>query len=787
MPTEATAARRWSLALAWAVLLALAAAFAGLFLQTSGDLRLFMPAPQTPAQRLLMNELGEGPGARLLLLALQGAEPEQLAERSRALREALIERAEFAWVGNGDEGLEAIPEALRAYRFVLSPGPSEGSLDAAALHTALRSRLADLGSPASMLVAPLLPHDPTLETLRVLDAWTPEHSPTLFDGVWFSADGTRALLLAETTAAGFDPQGQAAAVAVLQAAHAEVLAGQGDGATDSLEASGPGAFAVLMAERTRGEATLLGGAASIGLFLLLLLAYRGLQAPLLGALPLASAAVAGLLATALVFGEVHGITLAFGFTLIGVAQDYPVHLFSHRRLGEPAQVSARALWPTLATGVGSTCVAYLTFFASGVPGLQQLAVFTIVGLGTAALTTRYALPRLLGPVRRDVGDGVWPRRLQGALQRVPRMRWLAPLLAAGCALVLLFGPAPWWQDDLARLTPVPPELLARDRALRSELGAPDVRWMLVQDAADAEQALQRSEGLLPALQDLRAAGAIEGFDLAARYLPSAAVQATRRAALPEPAALAQALASAQAGTPFKPGAFDAFLAEVEHARTLPPLRLQDLAGTPLELRAGALLVEREGRALALVSLSGVRDPAALQALADAHPGLSALDLKAAAESLASAWRGQVLWALVGAALLLSLTVWAGLRDLRRAARVLLPMALGTALLLAILHGAGVPLTLFHLVSLVLAAGLGLDYALFFEHASHSAEIQRRTLHALLVCSISTLLVFALLGLSSIPVLRAIGSTVALGVCCHFVLCLLLLARPSTPTADTARA
>jgi predicted exporter len=26
------------------------------------------------------------------------------------------------------------------------------------------------------------------------------------------------------------------------------------------------------------------------------------------------------------FGAVHGITLAFGFTLIGVAQDYPLHL-----------------------------------------------------------------------------------------------------------------------------------------------------------------------------------------------------------------------------------------------------------------------------------------------------------------------------------------------------------------------------------------------------------------------------------------------------------------------------
>ena len=114
-------------------------------------------------------------------------------------------------------------------------------------------------------------------------------------------------------------------------------------------------------------------------------------------MPLASAGLAGLGAVALLFDGVHGITVAFGFTLIGVAQDYPIHLFSHQRAGVSPWASVRALWPTLATGVVSTCIAYLTFFVSGVDGLKQLAVFTIVGLGTAALTTRFLLPALVDP------------------------------------------------------------------------------------------------------------------------------------------------------------------------------------------------------------------------------------------------------------------------------------------------------------------------------------------------------------------------------------------------------
>ncbi len=797
------AARRWTLALAWALALAALGAFAAARLQASGDLRLFMPEPRTPEQRLLMHELGEGPGARLLLVALAGAPIEVLAERSRALRARLDGDPAFAFVGNGDDGLEDIPEALRAYRYVLGAPRDDGAalpgqpLDAAGLRAALASRLADLGSPAGMLVAPLLPTDPTLETLRVLEAWTPAHAPRLVDGTWASADGQLALLLVGTTAAGFDPPGQAAALQALRDAHAAVLAEEAEAsgapAEGTLEASGPGAFSVLMAGRTRAEASALGAAATLGLVALLALAYRGLALPLLGALPLASAAVVGLAATALVFGEVHGITLAFGFTLIGVAQDYPVHLFSHLRPGEAPRDAVRRVWPTLATGVASTCVAYLTFFVTGVPGLQQLAVFTIAGLGAAALATRVGLPRVLGPRTRDVADAAWPARLQRGLARLPRLRGLAPALAAAALAVIALAPTPWWEDDLGRLTPVPVELLQRDRALRAELGAPDVRWMLVLEAADAEGALAAGEALAPRLQALVEDGAIAGFDLAARTLPSAAIQAARQAALPTPAALAAALAEAQAGTPFRAGAFDGFLADVERARTQPPLRPADLAGTPLGLRLDALLLARDGRTLALVSLTGVERPDALAALAAEVPGLALLDLKATAESLAGAWRGQVLLALALAAALLSATVWIGLRDARRGLRVLAPMALGTLLVLAALHGAGVSLTLFHLVALVLAAGLGLDYALFFEHAAHAREraaddaaaaaAERRTLHALLVCTASTLLVFALLGLSSIPVLRAIGLTVGLGVVTHFTLALLLLRpRPSAARA-----
>jgi predicted hotdog family 3-hydroxylacyl-ACP dehydratase len=182
----------------------------------------------------------------------------------------------------------------------------------------------------------------------------------------------------------------------------------------------------------------------------------------------------------------------------------------------------------------------------------------------------------------------------------------------------------------------------------------------------------------------------------------------------------------------------------------------------------------------LVTFSGVQDVAALRAFAAAAgDNVRLLDTKGESEALVAAQRTRMLWTLAVASLLLIGVIAFALRSKSRVYRVLAPMALTTLIVLAALRGSGVSLNLFHLIALILAAGLGLDYALFFEHAAADRAEQRRTLHAVLVCSLSTLMVFALLTISDVPVLRAIGVTVTLGVVFNFVLAL-LLTRPSTP-------
>lgn len=765
--------KRIAFALLWLALLAIGGWWLGNHLQLSGDLRKFMPDAQTPAQKLLLDELGEGPGSRLLLVALSDADPKTLATQSQKLRATLAKDDAFELVANGDAGLEAIPERLRPYRYLLSPTLDTRRFDADFLADALQQRLQDLGSPAAALIEPLVGSDPTLETLRVAEALQPAHAPQRLYDVWFDKAGKRALLLLQTRAAGFDPSGQKLAVDAIHGAFEKVR----DDSGSRLLVSGPGAFSVEIGSRTQDEAQWIGSLDTIGLILLLVVAYRSWKIPLFGILPLASAGLAGLAAVALLFDGVHGITVAFGFTLIGVVQDYPIHLFSHQRPGVTPAQNARAIWPTLATGVVSTCIAYVTFLFSGVDGLKQLAVFTIAGLAAAALSTRLLLPALIDPAPRDVADSKLLARLWMWVERLPRPRWSLAWLAVAALLAIVFAPGAFWQNDLSKLTPVPADALARDAVLRNELGAPDVRYVMTLRERDAEAALEASERLRPALDRLVADGAIDGYDMAAHYLPSAAVQRARQRKLPDTRALQTVLDKALADSPFRADAFAGFVADVAEAKRAPPLTPRDLGGTPLATSVDGLLLTGDDHATALVSLSGLHDPAAVARVAAAN-GAQLLDMKAASESLVAAYRGRVLVALAVAALLLLATVWIALRTPRRVWRVLLPMTLTTLVIVAVLRGFGVELNLFHLVALILAAGLGLDYALFFDHAGDGRADQLRTLHGLIVCSLMTVLVFFLLALSSIPVLRAIGVTVTIGVLGNFALALLVSRQPA---------
>src|ERR671925_2067179 len=97
-----------------------------------------------------------------------------------------------------------------------------------------------LGSPAGAMFKPMLPADPTGEFLAILSRMVDGGNPLSQYGVWFSADGTRAQLVAETVAPGFDLDKQERAIDTIRQAFAAAMPPAGS----RLLLSGPGVFAV---------------------------------------------------------------------------------------------------------------------------------------------------------------------------------------------------------------------------------------------------------------------------------------------------------------------------------------------------------------------------------------------------------------------------------------------------------------------------------------------------------------------------------------------------------------
>ncbi len=757
----------------WAALVVLATWLIYSQVRVVTDLALFLPRGATPVERLLVKQLREGPASRLILIALQGAPSETLARVSADLAQRLQAGNLFGYVNNGDASWSLREqELLLNNRYLLSPGLTRERFTTQALRSALEARLRDLASPSGALEKRLLPRDPTGELKQVLQAWAGGPSPLRKHGVWFSADGGRVMLVAETRAPAFDLDAQAQALAYIRQAFS---AAAPDSESVSLMLSGPAVFAVEARDTIRGEAWRLSLLATGLVALFLFLVYRSFKALLFCGIPLLSGILAAVAGVGLFFGSIHGITVAFGITLIGVAVDYPIHLFSHRKPSETPVRTAARIWPTLRLGALTTALGYTAMLFSGFQGLSQLGLFAIVGLITAAVVTRWVLPVLASETKPQAALP-WERQVSLTVTRLRRLYWLPVALIAAGLLYLVFLDRSPWETDLANLSPVPADRKALDRELRAELGVPDVTRLLVVYGDNAEDALQRSEGITGPLKDFIRRGIIAGFYAPSRYLPSKTTQRQRQAALPTESALRRALRQAMQGLPFRQDAFEPFVTDVIAARSRPLLAPDDFKNTGLGLRLGSLLFRHDGRWVALIPLRGVTDDAALTEWASGlnNPGVRYLNVKAATNRLVNRYRDEALTLFAWGAGAIALLLILGLRSVTAALRVLLPVGaavIGGIVLLLVLDQR---LSLFHLAALLLVVGIGLDYALFFNRVSRDGAEQAQTAKAVVVCGVTTALVFGILATSQIPVLNAIGTTLIAGV----LLCLVLTAALS---------
>lgn len=501
------------------------------------------------------------------------------------------------------------------------------------------------------------------------------------------------------------------------------------------------------------EMNIIGWGSLAGVLLLMWLGFRSLRPLLLVILSIGIGVFAGVSACALIFPKVHILTLIFGASLVGVAEDYGIHYFASRQVDHttPPLDMMRHLAPGLWLALLTSVIAYAALALAPFPGLQQMALFSATGLLAAFLTALLWYPWLDGgKVRSTRFAERWAdsRRSWPALQG-RRGAWIFAAVLLVCAI--------GWsrlsvQDDIRALQNSPRHLIEDQQTATRLLDLPSPAQYIFVRGASADEVLAREEALKPRLASLVNAHQLGGWRAVSDWVPSTARQTENHALQMRARDSVWSKLADTLGLDAHPPALPTRILDIDSA----------LKGPFGEALSGQWVGKlRTDEYASIVMLSDVPSSALplLAEAAGAVPGAHFIDKPADISRLLEHYRRAMSWlALLGVILIWAALWWRyGVRSIRG----MIPTLLGGGIALATLGFAGMPIQLFHILALFLVLGMGVDYCIFL--LEHPTREDGAAWLAVGLGAASTLLSFGLLAISNQPALRAFGIMMAIGI------------------------
>ena len=514
-------------------------------------------------------------------------------------------------------------------------------------------------------------------------------------------------------------------------------------------------------EATR-EMTWVGGGATLGIIVLLLLTLRRWRA-LLAFVPVLVGMLFGAVACVALFGKMHVMTLVLGSSLIGVAVDYPLHYLTKSWSLRPWQAwpAMRVTLAGLSLSLATSAIGYLALAFTPFPALTQIAVFSAAGLLGAYLCAVCLLPALLNGLQLQPPQ--WPLRLSQRLVdlRAALLRHVPSPVLLG--LLLVFCGAGLWQltvkNDIRQWIGVPPGLMQEAQAIARITGYQPTSQFFLVSGKDQQQLLERQRTLSQRLDTLVGDGHLQGYLALSQLVAPVSEQQQTRAALARLPAHWQPLIDAglpQTGLQMELAQLQAAPAEdIDQVLAGPlgePWRTLWLGPTSLGVSA-------------TVSLQGLGNAALLQQAADGLPGvqwvdrLGELNRLFAATQVSAAELKLASCVLIAALLVLPFGLGGAVR------MICLPL-LAALCSLASLGWMGQPLTLFSLFGLLLVTAISIDYAILMREQIGGAAV---SLLGTLLAAATTWLSFGLLAISATPAVSNFGLSVSLGLAFSFML------------------
>ncbi len=507
------------------------------------------------------------------------------------------------------------------------------------------------------------------------------------------------------------------------------------------------------AVRANWEINTIGYGSLAAVMLLVFFAFMKLRPLFLVSGSLLIGVAAGISVTALIFGKVHLLTMVFGASLVGVAEDYGIHYFSSRQ-GNPDTKTfpmMRYLLPGMWLAFITIALAYLSLGMAPLPGLQQMAVFSAVGLLAAFLTVVCWFPYLdkQAPKRSWLSENI-----SDSLKSWPRWKWQKTSHKLFALVVVVFIGLGFFklhsEDSLRQLQSSPAILVEQQKQVSEILGLPSPAQYVLVTGTSEEELLQTEERLKPLLDKLVVEKTIRSYNAVSDWIPSKKRQSENRMLVAEAESKVLAGVSASLGEDLE-----------KQASSETPFTFKEWSSLnftqPMQAQ---YLGEADGKWGSVVMINGLNSEQSLAKLAETTaniPGVRMIDRSGEISSLLMHYRSKMTILLFVGYFLVALALFHRYKS--QAWRAMLPTIIAALASLSASAWLGEPVQLFTVLAHFLILGTGIDYGIFLleHHTDPSSWL------AVCLGAASTLLAFGLLALSATPALHTFGLSMLFGV------------------------
>ncbi|EIK0772631.1 MULTISPECIES: MMPL family transporter [Vibrio] len=505
-------------------------------------------------------------------------------------------------------------------------------------------------------------------------------------------------------------------------------------------------------QSAKSEISTIGVFSLLGIIALFVLVFRSVVPLSLALLSITIGLLVALSVTTWIFGKVHLFSLVFGASLIGVSIDYAFHYLTERLAAGnewDSEQGLKHIFIAITLGLITSLIGYLGMLVAPFPGLQQLALFSSIGLIGAYITVVAWYPILVRNPSRTISN--LPRQSLLAkwltLWNHPRIKVGLPMLcvvASGFFLLQLN-----YDDDIRLLQTMPKDLKQQETLITTLSGMQSSQQMLVVTADDDESLMKKLESLTPTLEAWKADSTIESYQSLSRYLSSVERQQQDYQLIRDLYATQSSPLTSGLGLSKKPKMDADFI----------PVTVEQYLQNPVSAPVRFLhLGKIKGKSATVVVLNQLQDSAVVKAFAKSQSDVVYLNKAEEISTLFGEYRIKIIELLAAASAVIFL-VLIKRYGLQHSCRVLLPSLIACACGLATAVAMGTTLNLFNLLGLVLILGIGIDYTLFFAEKARSVS----TLLAITLSAMTTVLSFGLLSLSQTHAIHSFGITVLSGI------------------------